>query len=151
MSRSSKLNQDHHHLRGGQAVTKPAKHTQAEVQRHLYTGRDECAFASPSFSKSSLLAWCIAVERLTGYVTSNNRFIYVTFKLHIAAQTNRQETCLKEKKWKKKIKIKESWERVWKSRKILRQQSEDIAFPPGNHPGYQVEVIMLWSTNEFIR
>ena len=90
------------------------------------------------------------------------RFIY---KLHNAAQTNRRETGWvkgkrnrggeREREREKERERERKYQRALrmsleKSEIMQRQRSKDIAFPPGNHPGYQVEVIMLWSANEFI-
>lgn len=87
-----KLNKDHPHLSGEQASrSQPSALAQRQKDTYTQVGMDVLVYlAPPSFPPSLLRACCAVVERLAGYATSNNGFIY---KLHNAAQTNRQETC----------------------------------------------------------
>ena len=112
--------------------------------------------APPSFSPPFLRACCAVVKSLAGYVASNNKVhLQVTQRGTKKQAGNWLGERKKKQRWRERKRERErerererKYQRALrmsleKSEIMQRQRSKDIAFPPGNHPGYQVEVIML--------
>lgn len=124
-------------------VKKHHKASQARSSRGIETPihkaemKPRVSPVQPSFQPSCLRACYGVVERVAGQVTSDNGFIY---KLVDAGGRLARHKKMKERwRW--------NHEELRTSLKILNRVE---TFSPGSHPGYQAEVIMLWSTNEFI-